>query len=120
MLNFIYIAEEKKDFELSGGGIIKVGYTKDVKRRSGQMKQAARRTLHEELNISITRGKPVITIDQHQIRAIEAFVIEMIQSLTNALPLSREFFVVSDKDKEYIKERLCDWVDCAMIVHGEE
>ena len=61
MLNFIYIAEEKKDFELSGGGIIKVGYTKDVKRRSGQMKQAARRTLHEELNITITRGKKPTT-----------------------------------------------------------
>ena len=50
---YIYMSEDTMHTPLTGGCIFKAGYSKHPILRGGQLKQAARRTIGQEVNISM-------------------------------------------------------------------
>ena len=95
----------------NGKVIFKVGYSKDPKRRGGQLKQAARRSgITQEIHMRVSNEyMPASDISDHA-RLIEEYVIAQVAKRKSADPITKEFFLISVKDREYRYKHLTKWV----------
>lgn len=118
MTNYIYLVEDKTN-NYNDTVIFKAGYTKQPKIRSGQLKQAARRTIGQEVNMCIRNYYIAVNTDNRQdTEFIEQYVIRRILRRPTAHKLSKEFCTISKKQRQYCYEHLEIWVTEAMKIRG--
>lgn len=119
MTNYIYMTEDRVSDKYAESVIFKAGYTKHPKQRSGQLKQAARRTIGQEVSMKICNYYIAIHTDNKaDTRFIEQYVLRRIMRRPTVHKLSKEFCTISPKQRQYCYEHLEIWVTEAMKIRG--
>ena len=121
MSQFIYMTEDTICTPMTECIIFKAGHSINPIRRGGQMKQAARRAgIAGEVQMKVERYTVDLhTEDKEYAAFVEGYVLSKIASLPTAEHLSREFFSIGWRDREYCYQHLTEWVNEAMRLWGE-
>ena len=111
---YIYMSEDTMHTPLTGGCIFKAGYSKHPLIRGGQLKQAARRTIGQEVNMRVRdHYAPCNTDNRKEAEYIERYILRMIARRPSAVNLSPEFFSISTEDRAYCYKHLRIWIGTA-------
>ena len=111
---YIYMSEDTMYTPLDRGCIFKAGFSKHPILRGGQLKQAARRTIGQEVNMRVRdHYAPCNTDDRKEAEYIERYILKMIARRPSAVNLSPEFFSISIEDREYCYKHLRIWIGTA-------
>ena len=94
--------------------IFKAGFSKHPLIRGGQLKQAARRTIGQEVNMRVRdHYAPCNTDNRKEAEYIERYILKMIARRPSAVKLSPEFFSISREDRAYCYKHLRLWIGTA-------
>ena len=111
---YIYMSEDTMHTPLTGGCIFKAGFSKHPILRGGQLKQAAHRTIGQEVNMRVRdHYAPCNTDDRKEAEYIERYILKMIARRPSAVNLSPEFFSISREDRAYCYRHLRLWIGTA-------
>lgn len=111
---YIYMSEDTMYTPLTEGCIFKAGFSKHPVLRGGQLKQAARRTIGQEVEMCVhNHYAPCHTDNRKEAEYIERYILHMIARRPSAVRLSPEFFIVSMDDREYCYKHLRLWIGIA-------
>ena len=111
---YIYMSEDTMHTPLTGGCIFKAGYSKHPIERGYQLKQAARRTIGQEVNMRVCNHyAPCNTDNRKEAEYIERYILRMIARRPSAVKLSPEFFSISVEDRAYCYKHLRLWIGTA-------
>lgn len=111
---YIYMSEDTMYTPLTEKCIFKAGFSKHPVLRGGQLKQAARRTIGQEVNMRVRdHYAPCKTDNRKEAEYIERYILKMIARRPSAVNLSPEFFSISEEDRSYCYRHLRLWIDAA-------
>lgn len=118
---YIYMSEDNMYAQIEGLDqapsvpvIFKAGFSKHPLLRGGQLKQAARRTIGQEVNMRVRdHYAPCNTDNRKEAEYIEKYILKMIARRPSAVKLSPEFFSISREDRAYCYRHLRLWIGTA-------
>lgn len=113
-MKYIYMSEDTMQTPIADMCIFKVGYSKHPLLRGGQLKQAARRSIGQEVNMRVRdHYAPCNTDNRKEAEYIEHYILKMIARRPSAVNLSPEFFSISREDRAYCYKHLRIWIGTA-------
>ena len=113
-MKYIYMSEDNKATPITDICIFKVGYSKHPILRGGQLKQAARRTIGQEVQMKVKdHYAPIGTDNRQEAEYIEKYILQMVARRSSAVRLSPEFFSISREDRSYCYRHLRIWIGTA-------
>ena len=111
---YIYMSEDTFRTLLDDKVVFKAGYSKHPLIRGGQLKQAARRTIGQEVHMCVhDHYAPCNTDNRKEAEYIERYILKMIARRPSAVKLSPEFFSISREDRAYCYKHLRLWIGTA-------
>ena len=111
---YIYMSEDTMHTPISDTITFKAGFSKHPVIRGGQLKQAARRTIGQEVNMRVRdHYAPCNTDNRKEAEYIERYILRMIARRPSAVKLSPEFFSISVEDRAYCYKHLRLWIGTA-------
>lgn len=113
-MKYIYMSEDKKNAPVTDIVIFKVGYSKHPVQRGGQLEQAAKRTIGQEVLMRVKdHYAPIQSDDKQEAEYIEKYILRMVARRPSATSLSPEFFSISREDRAYCYRHLRIWIGTA-------
>lgn len=113
-MKYIYMSEDNKATPITDTCIFKVGYSKHPVLRGGQLKQAARRTIGQEVQMRVKdHYAPIHTDSKQEAEYVEKYILRMVARRPSAVRLSPEFFSISPEDRIYCYKHLRIWIGTA-------
>lgn len=113
-MQYIYMSEDTKYTPTTSLVIFKVGHSTHPILRGGQLKQAARRTIGQEVNMKVRdHYAPCHTDSRKEAKYIERYILKMITRRPSVVKLSPEFFSISREDRAYCYRHLRIWIGTA-------
>ena len=113
-MQYIYMSEDTQYTPITSLVIFKVGHSKHPILRGGQLKQAARRTIGQEVNMKVRdHYAPCNTDSRKEAEYIERYILKMITRRPSVVKLSPEFFSISREDRAYCYRHLRIWIGTA-------
>lgn len=113
-MQYIYMSEDTKHTPATSLIIFKVGHSKHPILRGGQLKQAARRTIGQEVQMCIRNHYIETETDNLQeVKYIEKCILDLVARRPSAVRLSPEFFIISAEDRAACYKHLPQWVRIA-------
>ena len=113
-MQYIYMSEDTKYTPVTSLVIFKVGYSKHPILRGGQLKQAARRTIGQEVNMRVRdHYAPCNTDSRKEAEYIERHILKMVARRPSVVKLSPEFSLISKEDRAYCYKHLRIWISTA-------
>lgn len=119
MSNYIYMSEDNAKTPSQRICIFKIGFSKDPVRRGGQLKQAARRSIGQEVHMKVKNYiAPIDSEDRQDAEFIEQYIIGKVEALPEARRISKEFFRISKRARQYCYNHLDEWVNEGKQIRG--
>lgn len=113
-MQYIYMSEDTKYTPATSLVIFKVGHSTHPVVRGGQLKQAARRTIGQEVDMRVRdHYTPCNTDSRKEAKYIERYILKMVARRPSAVKLSPEFFSISREDRAYYYRHLRRWIGTA-------